>query len=369
VTDLPLGIIGGGQLAWMFVLAAHRLGEQVFVYAQDESALALLEADGGAVGSLDDVDAIAAFARSVRALTVDTEHIAPAALEAAADVATLWPSPRTLKTTQTRIGQRAALTAARLPVVPYTEIRSEDDLRAAAEATGVPAVLKADRQGYDGRGQVVVREPDGFEAAWDALGRRDAVLEPWVNFELEFSVITVRDPAGNVVAYDPIYNHHVDGVLDLSVWPSGIPEASAARAIEIGTEAAIALGVVGPLCTECYLMPDGSVLINECAARAHNSGHLTIEASETSQFAQQVLILAGMVAGPTTRVTPAAMANLLGVTHVADRGPWETPDLVTAYDYGKDIRPGRKVGHLTALASTPEEAKRLVLEARRALKP
>jgi 5-(carboxyamino)imidazole ribonucleotide synthase len=238
---------------------------------------------------------------------------------------------------------------------------------------GCPAVLKTAAFGYDGKGQIVVSDPEDAAAAWERLGRRESILEAFVELEREISVIAARGVDGARSAFPPIENVHRHHILDVSVAPAGVEPRLAAQAIEATYAVMDAVEYVGLLCIEFFVTRHGRLLVNEIAPRPHNSGHLTVDACRASQFEQQLRAICGLPLGSTGLLQPAAMANLLG--EIWDRGE---PDWVGAlassavslHLYGKsEPRKGRKMGHLTALAATKEEARRRVLDARDALSP
>ncbi len=343
-------MIGGGQLAWLFGEAAHRAGYRFHVLTPDATSTATRAADSVTVAALDDIDAFVTFAKGVAALTIDTEHIGTEALAAAARLARVWPAPEVIATTQSRVLQRDALAPAGLPLVPYLAVRGVDDLAAAMAEISVPSILKSATEGYDGKGQVRLRGGESPDDAWRALGADAAVLERFIPFAAEFSVIVARDAADNCVAYEPFENVHTEGILDHTAWPSRLDARLAAEATLVARRAAEALGVVGLLCVECFLLDDGTILINECAARPHNSGHLTIEAAEASQYDQLVRVLAGLPLASTRRLRAAAMANLVGGLHVESSRFIPSGDQdITLYDYGKSYVDRRKLGHLVAV--------------------
>jgi 5-(carboxyamino)imidazole ribonucleotide synthase len=354
VTVLPpgsaLGIVGGGQLGWLFGKAAKDAGFRFHVLTPEDSSPATTIADSVTTAALDDVDAFRAFARGVAALTIDTEHISSEALDAASRKTRVCPAPGVIATTQSRLRMREVLGPAGLPLVPYRPVSSAGQLERALAEIGIPSILKSATEGYDGKGQVRIRGDQSPVDAWEALGTRDAVLEQFIPFAAEFSVIVARGPDGEMLAYEPFENVHTEGILDHTVWPSRLDPETAGRATSIAQAAAEVLDVVGLLCVEFFLLDDGTILINECAARTHNSGHLTIEAAETSQYDQVVRILAGMPLGSTRRLRAAAMANLVGGLHVSSSTFIQpaTPE-IALYDYGKSFDDRRKLGHLVAV--------------------
>jgi 5-(carboxyamino)imidazole ribonucleotide synthase len=258
-----------------------------------------------------------------------------------------------------------------LPVTPFAAVRSEDDLAAAVVTIGCPAVLKTSSFGYDGKGQVAVGAPGEALAAWQSLGRQEAILEAFIDLEREISVVAARAVDGTISHFVPVENAHRQHILDVSVAPAGVPPAIARDAVAIASGVLEALDYIGVLCVEFFVARDGRLLINELAPRPHNSGHLTVDACRTSQFEQQVRAICGLPLGSPELLQPAAMANLLGdLWNHGDPG-WAGAlafGEVKLHLYGKvEARPGRKMGHLTALAATPEQAKSLVSRARLAL--
>lgn len=350
-------MIGGGQLAWLFGEAAHKAGYRFHVLSPDPNATATRIADSLTVAALDDVAGFVAFARGVSALTIDTEHIGTEGLAAAAAHTAVWPAPEVIATTQSRIRQREALAPAGLPLVPYLPVRDVADLERALVEIGAPSILKSATEGYDGKGQVRIAGGESPEQVWQSLGAHSAVLERFIPFAAEFSVIVARDASGQSVVYEPLENVHTEGILDHTVWPSRLDERLVSEATSIARRAAEALGVVGLLCVECFLLDGGTIYINECAARPHNSGHLTIEAAEASQYDELVRVLAGLPLAPTRRLRAAAMANLVGLIHVESSHfvPSEDPD-ITFYDYGKSYVDRRKLGHLVTVHPTDPAA-------------
>ena len=350
-----IGVLGGGQLGRMFVAAAHRLGYRVAVYAPERGSPAGVCADREVVGDLSDVAAVRKFATSVAALTYETEAIQPAILDAAAVLVPVRPGPEVLRWTSDRMAQRELCAELGLPVADYRAIRTPDDVAAAASEPLFPGFLKRCREGYDGRGQLGLCCHEGLAEAWELMGRAPALLERSVDGATEFSVLVARGHDGETVVYDPIRNVHVGGVLRLSSWPAMLSDRVVAEAGDIARAIASRVGLCGVLCVELFLDSSGTLLVNEFAARPHNSGHLTIEACETSQFEQQVRALAGLPLGSGQFLRPAAMANLFGEVGT---GPAVEPAGCGAFvhRYGKRGYPGRKTGHVTAVAGTVEGA-------------
>jgi 5-(carboxyamino)imidazole ribonucleotide synthase len=273
-----------------------------------------------------------------------------------------------LHTTQHRLREKTALTAAGFPVTPFTAVHNLDELHAALAHLGYPAVLKTAGWGYDGKGQVKITKADEAAAAWQSLDTSEAVLEAWVPFEQEMSVVAARGMDGKIVDYGAISNSHRNHILDVSIAPGDLPQRIRKDAVNIAHAVLEKLDVIGVLCVEFFLTSDHRVLINELAPRPHNSGHLTVDACVTSQFEQQLRAICGLPLGSTQLLCPAAMANLLGDGWQAGT-PQFTKTLrfpnVKLHLYGKaEARPGRKMGHLTALAADGREAARIAAVAR-----
>ena len=375
-----LGILGGGQLGSMFAVAAKRMGYRVEAISDVADCPAARVCDRVHVGAYDDPAFLAEVGRGLDVVTFEFENVPAAAGEALAEVTAVRPEPRVLHTTQDRVREKAFLVANGFPCAAHRVVRSRDELVAAVAALGLPAVLKTAAFGYDGKGQMKLVAPADIEPAWAALGAgRDGpqtlVLEGWIDFDCEISVVAARGLDGTVAAFAPTRNAHAHHILDVSSAPAGLPDPVLSAAADTAGRILAALGVVGVACVEFFVTKDGRVLVNEIAPRTHNSGHLTIEACETSQFEQQVRAVCGLPLGSTRLVAPAAMANLLGDCWGADpvRAP-RTPDWAAAlavpgvrlHLYGKrEPRLGRKMGHLTAVAGSVAEAVARVEEARR----
>jgi 5-(carboxyamino)imidazole ribonucleotide synthase len=366
-----IGVLGSGQLGRMFAIAARRMGYRVHTYSPDLDTPTGQIADLEVVAPYDDLDSVASFARRVSVVTFEFENVPAPTAQAAASCAPVRPSGAILHTTQQRIREKAFLKNAGLPMTPYREVRSPEDLEQAVAELGLPAVLKTAAFGYDGKGQFLIGSRDQLAAAWNAIGRLEAVLEAFIDFEREISVVAARGEDGQFVHYGAIENQHSRHILDISIAPARVLADVANEAVEIARCVLERLGVVGVLCVEFFVTRDGKLLINELAPRPHNSGHLTVDACVTSQFEQQLRAVCGLPLGSTAMHRPAAMANLLGDQWSKGEPDWRAacsfPD-VKLHLYGKlEPRPGRKMGHLTALNQDAEEAYRTVLKARESL--
>jgi 5-(carboxyamino)imidazole ribonucleotide synthase len=368
-----VGVLGSGQLGRMFAIAARRMGYRVHTLSPDDDTPTGQVADREIKAAYDDLDAVRDFARGVAVVTFEFENVSAAAAEAAAAHAPVRPAGTVLHTTQNRLREKGFLRRTGFPVAPFAAVRSIEDLAQAVDEIGTPAVLKTAGWGYDGKGQAKIATPGEAEAAWLSLGTDEAILEAFVDFEREVSVVGARGLDRSFAHFGVLANDHRNHILDVTVAPAPVPPAVERDAVEIARGILEALEVVGVLCVEMFLTRDGSLLVNELAPRPHNSGHLTFDACVTSQFEQQLRTICGLPLGATELLRPAAMANLLGDLWRDGEPDWAAacafPE-VKLHLYGKAApRPGRKMGHLTALAADPEEARRIVLAAREALAP
>jgi 5-(carboxyamino)imidazole ribonucleotide synthase len=366
-----VGVLGGGQLGRMFAIAARRMGYRVHTLSPDNDTPTGQVSDVEIEAPYDDLDAVRAFASNVAVVTFEFENVPAATAQAAAERSLVRPAGEVLHTTQNRLREKTFLAQHGFPVTPFHPVRSIVDLRAAVEALGTPAVLKTASFGYDGKGQVkLVRPEDGEDVVRRAPGT-EWIYEAFIDFEREVSVVAVRGADGAFAHWGVIENTHRNHILDLSVSPADVAPDVGRQAVEIARGVLERLDVVGVLCVEFFLARDGKLMINELAPRPHNSGHLTIDSSVTSQFEQQLRAVCGLALGSTRQLRPAAMANLLGDLWSNGEPDWAAacaiPE-VKLHLYGKsDPRPGRKMGHLTAVADTAADAARAALAARGAL--
>ena len=366
-----IGVLGSGQLGRMFAIAARRMGYRVHTFSPDFDTPTGQVADVEVMASYDDLDAVCKFAREVKVVTFEFENVPTATAEAAASCAPVRPSGSILHTTQQRIREKAFLTRAGLPLTPYREVRSAQDLKRALDELGYPAVLKTAAFGYDGKGQFRIASQYQIEDGWNAIGRQEAVLEAFIDFERELSVVAARGMHGDFVHYGAIENQHSRHILDVSIAPARVPPEVAREAVELARTVLEELDVIGVLCVEFFLTRGGKLLINELAPRPHNSGHLTVDAHVTSQFEQQLRAVCGFPLGSTEMHRPAAMANILGDLWTPGEPDWPAACAfsdIKLHLYGKlEPRPGRKMGHLTALSHDTEKAYQTVVAARKAL--
>ncbi|MBA3531434.1 MAG: 5-(carboxyamino)imidazole ribonucleotide synthase [Ardenticatenales bacterium] len=366
-----IGILGSGQLGRMLALEARRMGYRVHVFSPERHSPTGQVADLEIAMPYEELDAVRAFALGVDVITLEFENIPLATVEAAAEYVPVRPGSWVLHITQHRLREKCFLEDAGLPVTPFAPIHSLEELRGALDHLGYPAVLKTTAFGYDGKGQRKIIALEEAEAAWEAVGEQEAILEAFVPFERELSVVATRGVAGDFAHYGTIENLHWNHILDLSLAPARVPPGCTEQAVALTRAVLEQLDAVGVICVEFFLREDGTLFINEIAPRPHNSGHLTLDACITSQFEQQLRAVCGLPLGSTELLRPAAMANLLGHLWEHDEPDWAaacTHPGVKLHLYGKaSARAGRKMGHLTALASTIEEARMRVLAAREAL--
>ncbi len=344
-----IGILGGGQLGRMIALAAAGLGYRCHVFCSDRGAPAAQVSAAATVADYDDTDALAQFAAAIDVAKFEFENIPLAPVAALAARVPVRPGPRALELAQDRIKEKDFLTSIDVPVTAYRPVTNEGDLASAVADLGAPAILKTARWGYDGKGQARIGPDTDAGAAWRDIGGGPAVLEAVVDFTCEISVIQARGMDGAMAGYAPVENRHVDHILDSTIAPAAIAAAVAGRARDIAARIAEELDLVGLVAVEMFVTRDGAVLVNEIAPRPHNSGHWTLDACATSQFAQLVRAICGLPLGSPERHCDAVMNNLVG--HAVDA--W--PDLLAEpgarlHLYGKhEVRPGRKMGHVTRL--------------------
>ncbi len=366
-----IGVLGSGQLGRMLAIAARRMGYRIHTFSPERDTPTGQVADVEVCAAYDDLEAVRAFARRVDVVTFEFENVSAAAAHAASEYAPVRPAGAVLHTTQHRVREKTFLARAGFPVTPFWPVHSLDDLWSGLDRLGYPAVLKTAGFGYDGKGQAKITSPAEAETAFRALGSQDAMLEAFIDFEREVSVVAARGLDGSFAHYGVIENEHRHHILDVSVAPADLPLELQRQAVEIARGILEALEVVGVLCVEFFLTRAGTLLVNELAPRPHNSGHLTFDACVTSQFEQQLRAVCGLPLGSTEQFQPAAMVNLLGDLWQPHEPDWAAAcafPAVKLHLYGKrEPRAGRKMGHLTALAASPQEAVHLARAARAAL--
>jgi 5-(carboxyamino)imidazole ribonucleotide synthase len=366
-----IGVFGSGQLGRMFAIEARKMGYRVHTFSPDSDTPTGQVADIETAASYDDLDAVREFARTVDVVTFEFENVPSAAVEAAAEFVGVHPRGDILHTTQNRLREKTFLSENGFPVTPFRRIKLIEDLYHGINELGTPAVLKTAGFGYDGKGQSKIASPADIEPAFDALNGNEAVLEAFVEFEKEVSVVCARDQDGSYDHYGVIENAHANHILDVSRAPADVSQRVRDDAVDIARSIAEQFGYVGTLCVEFFVTKDDKLLVNELAPRPHNSGHLTFDACATSQFEQQLRAVCGLSLGSTEFYRPAAMTNLLGDVWQGGEPNWRTAVAlpgVKLHLYGKaEPRPGRKMGHITAMAATPQEAADLAIAARSSL--
>jgi 5-(carboxyamino)imidazole ribonucleotide synthase len=363
-----IGMLGGGQLGRMTAMAARSMGYDIHVLDPDPDCPARPLASRCITAAFDDAEAAASLASQCDVVTLEIEQIGVASLEAAAAHAPLRPGVEMVRVIQDRIRQKVWLANHGFPLGAHRIVTSEDECAAAVDALG-PSVVKAPTGGYDGRGQIRVTVVDEARAAWHSLGKRPCVVEQFLDIDLELSVMVARRSDGTIVTFPLSQNHHEKGVLDWSVIPGPLHAEVVRHATQIGRAIAETFRTEGLIAAELFLLRDGRLLVNELAPRPHNTFHSTERACVTSQFEQLVRTVCDLPLGATDIIQPGAIANLLGDLWVDENEPPFTAALevpgVRLHLYGKrSARPGRKMGHLSAVAREGNEALRLVLEAR-----
>lgn len=357
----------------MFAIEARKMGYRVHTFSPDADTPTGHISDIETAAPYEDLDAVREFARRVDVVTFEFENVPSACIEAAAEFVDVHPRGEILHTTQDRLREKTFLATNGFPVTQFRHVRTIDELRAAVDAIGFPAVLKTTGFGYDGKGQSKLHKVEDIKPAFAAMNDGgDAVLERFVDFRKEISVVCSRGRDGEFANYGVIENYHKDHILDVSMAPARVSEIVYRRAIEITLAIAESLDYVGTMCVEYFVTQEDDLLVNEIAPRPHNSGHLTFGPCVTSQFEQQVRAVCGLPLGSTEFYRPAAMANLLGDIWSNGEPDWRAaltlPD-VALHLYGKsEPRRGRKMGHLTATAESPVAAAETVRRAREALK-
>lgn len=366
-----IGVFGSGQLGRMFAIEARKMGYRVHTFSPDTDTPTGQVADIETSAAYDDLDAVRRFARGVDVVTFEFENVPSATVEAAAEFVEVHPKGEILYTTQNRLREKTFLSENGFPVARFKHIKLLDDLHRGVEELGTPAVLKTAGFGYDGKGQVKINALGEIDAAFASLDGQEAVLEEFVEFEKEVSVVCARTTGGGFVHFGVIENEHANHILDVSIAPALVSRKVYGQAIEIARSIALQLEYVGTLCVEYFVTKDERLLVNELAPRPHNSGHLTFDACVTSQFEQQLRAVCGLPLGSTEYYRPAAMANLLGDLWDGGEPRWDaaldSAD-VKLHLYGKsEARRGRKMGHITAMEDTVEQAAKNVRAARERL--
>jgi len=355
-----IGILGGGQLGRMLAQAATQLGYRVHVYEPQAHSPAGAVAHREVNAAYGDLAALAAFARECDVVTYEFENVPAAPLQAIAALTRLLPDWRVLETAQNRSREKRWLRDHGLPHAQFAEVAAGGDLAAAIRQTGVPCVVKTADFGYDGKGQLKVMAAADVAAALARFHAQPAVIEQFIDFACEVSVVVARTAAGETRVFPVAENIHTNHILDFSIVPARVPAGVLAQAEALARRIAGEIGLVGVMGVEFFVTKSGGVLVNELAPRTHNSGHYTIDACMTSQFEQQVRAICGLPLGDPALLSPVVMVNVLGDAWAKGEPKWETllaDPAVRLHLYGKsEARPGRKMGHFTVRAGDVESA-------------
>ncbi len=350
-----IGILGGGQLGRMTALAAASLGYRTHAFCPDADSPLTQVTDRSTRSSYTDRSALAHFASAVDVVTFEFENIPADAVAYLETLVPVRPTTQALRICQDRLAEKQFVRSVGIATADYAAVPTHESLEAAVSAVGLPAILKTTHLGYDGKGQARIDTAEDCAPAVERIGRAPAILESFVAFDRELSVIAARDVAGNVVAYPAVQNEHANHVLATTTAPAPIDPAVAKAAGDIAVRLADSLAIVGLLSVEMFMTRSGGLLVNELAPRPHNSGHWTIDACATSQFEQFVRAITGLPLAPIGRHADAVMTNLLG-DEVLDWPALAADPGAKLHLYGKaEPRPGRKMGHVTSLKPLPQQ--------------
>ena len=348
--NATIGLVGGGQLGRMSALAAARLGYRCHILTRERDSPAGQVSAGVTISDYQDPVALREFAAAVDVISFEFENVSAEGLDLLASLKPVRPAPGILRISQDRVIEKSFINGVGVPTAPWRPVATLDELRAAVAELGLPAVLKTTRLGYDGKGQRLLRRPDELAAGFAELVPKPLILEGFVDFAQEISVVIARGADGSLSAFDTVENRHRDHILDLTLAPARVPVGVVEQSQAIARTIATALDLVGLLAVEMFVDADGRVLVNEIAPRPHNSGHWTIDACPASQFDLHIRSIAGLPLPAAARHSDAVMKNLVGPEETA---LWPAilaaPGLIPHF-YGKaEARPGRKMGHVTRL--------------------
>ena len=341
-----IGIVGGGQLGRMLARAASRMGYKTHIFTPEKDSPASHVATVTTIGAYQDTIALRAFAQSVDVITFEFENIPAETLEMLDAITAVRPKPSVLFTTRHRLREKEFIRAQGIATAPFASVRTADELAEAIKIIGVPSVLKTCELGYDGKGQVVIKHADDAAKAWTSLGKTECILEGFIAFSAEASIIVARSTHGEARCYPLVQNIHRDHILHKTIAPAPFINDHQEEAVRIAKKLAEALDVVGLLAVELFVTKDG-LLVNELAPRPHNSGHWSMEGAPTAQFEQHIRAICGWALGDTTAHRPCEMINLLGDEWKLWEEYARQPE-AHVHLYGKtESRPGRKMGHVT----------------------
>lgn len=367
-----IGIIGGGQLGRMLAIAARQMDYKTIVLDPDSNCPTSQVSDGQVTEAYASRDASRQLARYAEVVTYEFENVDADSVSAAAELKPVYPSPDVLRIAQHRLHEKNALLKAGIPVAPFQNVESLNDLKSASDVLGYPMVLKTATQGYDGKGQVIITRAEDIEQSYEKLnkGITELIVEQFIPFKMEISTICARTIDGKTATFPPSENIHSNHILDVSIVPARIDESVIENARTLAADIALQLDVVGLISVEMFVTKENEILVNELAPRPHNSGHYTMDGCDTSQFEQLVRVLSGMPIAQPKLHSPTVMVNLLGEVWEDTKGnpDWERAlELpgVSLHLYGKsEARKGRKMGHINVVADTVEDALSIATESR-----
>lgn len=366
-----IGILGSGQLGRMLAIEARKMGYGVQTLSPEANSPTGQIADKEWVAEYTDLTAVRAFAQECDVVTFEFENVPSVTAEVASEFAIVRPRGEVLHIAQHRSREKTFLAEHRIPVAPFRHVRNEHELRDAADELGYPSILKTAGFGYDGKGQNKLHSPQDLDRVAASLKHGEAVLEGFVEFDMEISVVAARGTDGSFAHYGVCENIHSKHILDITIAPGRVSPALRDQAIALSQRILDMLDVVGVLCTEMFVTTSGELIVNELAPRPHNSGHFTFDANVTSQFEQQLRAVCGLPLGSTEQYAPAVMVQLLGDLWATHEPQWVRALAIPGaklHLYGKhEARPGRKMGHITVMAPTIAEALERATEARTAL--
>lgn len=354
-----IGILGGGQLGRMMAIAAAELGYSVHIYCPEENSPASEVAKFTTIAKYDDIESLQKFAKSVDVVTYEFENIPFAPVASIAELVRISPSPQILATSQHRVVEKSTIQKLGVGTAPFVPVSSYAELLTAANRLGFPSVLKTATMGYDGKGQVILHNAGELEKGWETISKHsdnqqqpDAILEGFVDFKMEISVIVARNEAGDMRCYCPVQNVHRHHILAETIAPAPISESLADAACDIAQQIALGLNLVGLMAIEMFVTSDDKILVNETAPRPHNSGHWTLDACITDQFEQAIRAICGLPLGSAQRLCDARMLNLIG-SDVNDAQKHLASPVAKLHIYGKkEAKTGRKMGHVTFLLNS-----------------
>jgi 5-(carboxyamino)imidazole ribonucleotide synthase len=348
--NATIGLVGGGQLGRMSALAAARLGYRCHILTRETDSPAAQVSQAVTISNYSDPVSLRAFAAAVDVISFEFENVSAEGLDLLASMRPVRPAPAALRISQDRLDEKTFLNGAGVATAPWAAVASRQELDTAVRRLGLPSVLKTTRLGYDGKGQAMLRSTDDLDVAWERLSPKPLVLEGFVDFAAEISVIVARGADGCVSSFDTVENRHRDHILDVTLAPARIPPSVDQAAQSIARRVVEAMDLIGLLAVEMFVDSTGHVLVNEIAPRPHNSGHWTIDACPASQFELHIRAIAGLPLPAAIRHSDAVMKNLIGPEGIALWPAALVEPGIIPHLYGKaEALPGRKMGHVTRL--------------------